>query len=88
MHSLFSLGKIKRLAAEASRDPRGFWAERAGYLDWFARPHSIIEGDPPEVYWFKGGLLNIAYNAVDSTLGLGVTRWPSTTRMRGVTLGR
>ncbi|QKR00657.1 acetate--CoA ligase [Metallosphaera tengchongensis] len=62
---IFSLDKIRRLAEEAKIEPERFWAHRAWYLEWFRKPKVILEGRPPNDSWFVGGLLNIAYNAVD-----------------------
>ncbi len=49
-------------------DPDGFWAEKAEELiSWDKKWDTVLEYDfhKPEVNWFKGGKLNIAYNCLD-----------------------
>src|ERR671920_782119 len=50
---------------EAERDYEGFWAERAKELHWFEEWDRVLDWDPPEVQWFVGGKLNVAYNCLD-----------------------
>jgi acetyl-CoA synthetase len=64
----YSLDRIRRMAMEAAENPARFWADKAEYLTWFEKPKSVLEGKAPGVYWFRGGLLNISYNAIDRHL--------------------
>ena len=64
----YSLDRIRRMAMEAAENPARFWADKAEYLTWFEKPKSVLEGKAPDVYWFRGGLLNISYNAIDRHL--------------------
>jgi len=54
------------LREAAAADPEGFWAERAGELDWFSPWDRVLDDDDPPFYkWFTGGTLNASYNCVD-----------------------
>lgn len=48
------------------KDPEGFWAEEAARLDWYRQPDEILSKDENGFYrWFKGGMLNTSYLALD-----------------------
>ncbi len=49
----------------ALRDPAGFWAEKAGALDWLEPWDEVLSFDPPEHRWFRGGKLNATLNTID-----------------------
>ena len=65
---VYSLKKIKALAAEGAKNPEAFWGRYVNLLDWFRPPSRVLEGEPPNERWFPGGLTNLAYNAVDRHL--------------------
>jgi len=47
-------------------DPEGFWAEAAGALHWHKHWDKVLdETTRPTPRWFKGGLINTCYNALD-----------------------
>ncbi|MDE1155615.1 MAG: acetate--CoA ligase [Acidobacteriaceae bacterium] len=46
-------------------DPEGFWADAASELEWFAPWSKVQASGFPDVRWFEGGKLNLAYNCVD-----------------------
>src|SRR5215472_8104826 len=47
-------------------DPEGFWAEAANALDWYRKWNQVLDGSRAPFYrWFRGGVLNTCYNAVD-----------------------
>jgi acetyl-CoA synthetase len=46
-------------------DPKAFWAEAAGELDWFAPWTEVQTGDISHATWFTGGKLNLCHNCVD-----------------------
>lgn len=47
-------------------DPQGFWGEEAARLDWYHTPDEILGTDENGLYrWFKGGLMNTCYLALD-----------------------
>lgn len=51
---------------KASKDPVGFWAEKAEEgLVWFKRWSETYRWDPPFYKWFVDGKLNVSYNALD-----------------------
>jgi acetyl-CoA synthetase len=59
----------------ASKDPEGFWAERAAELDWIKPFERVLDwrapspgSSPPWAQWFVGGQLNVAANCVDRHL--------------------
>nr|WP_252900760.1 acetyl-coenzyme A synthetase N-terminal domain-containing protein [Vulcanisaeta sp. JCM 14467] len=56
-------------------------------MTWFEKPKSIFEGRAPDVYWFRGGYLNISYNAVDRHIPVGRIGLRFTTRVREVIVG-
>jgi acetyl-CoA synthetase len=56
----------------ASKDPEGFWAERAAELEWIRPFNKVLDwrtpspgSSPPWAQWFTGGQLNVAANCVD-----------------------
>ena len=52
--------------ARSLADPRRFWGEAAAGIDWIRRWDEILdESNPPFYRWFKGGVLNTCYNALD-----------------------
>jgi acetyl-CoA synthetase len=53
----------------ASRDPEGFWAERAGELRWMRKWDRVLEWNAPFAKWFLGGQLNVSDNCLDRFLG-------------------
>ena len=47
-------------------DPEGFWAEAAEGLHWERRWDQVIDDSEAPIYrWFRGGVLNTCYNALD-----------------------
>ena len=52
--------------ASSLADPRTFWGEAAGAIDWIHRPREVLDdGDAPFHHWFPDGTLNVCYNALD-----------------------
>jgi propionyl-CoA synthetase len=59
----------KEFHARSIRDPEGFWAEEAKRIHWHRPYDKVLEySKPPFRSWFKGGLTNLCYNAVDRHL--------------------
>ena len=50
---------------EAARDPEGFWAARAGELEWSQPWDKVLDWKPPHAQWFVGGKINASVNCVD-----------------------
>lgn len=50
----------------AARDPEGFWAEAARAVTWEKPWDSVLDSSRAPFYrWFKGGMLNTCFNALD-----------------------
>jgi len=64
-----SLAAYEQLYEQAQADPAGFWAKLAEQeLHWFEPWQQVLDWQPPNVKWFVGGKLNIAYNCLDRHL--------------------
>ena len=46
-------------------EPEGFWAEAAEGIDWIEPSSEILDRSAPSGRWFRGGVLNTCYNALD-----------------------
>ncbi len=52
--------------ARSLQDPEGFWAEAAEGITWTKKWDQVLDSSNPPFYrWFRGGMLNTCYNAVD-----------------------
>ena len=48
------------------QDPKGFWREQAGAIDWERAPERMLDDTRAPLYaWFPDGVLNTCHNAVD-----------------------
>ena len=55
-----------QLHARSLSDPEGFWGEAAEDITWIKRWDKVLDDSNPPFYrWFKGGVLNTCYNAID-----------------------
>src|SRR4051812_23117218 len=52
----------------AEQDPEGFWRDATRVIDWFKEPNDVLDWNPPFAKWYKDGVLNACYNAVDRHL--------------------
>ena len=60
------MGKYQDFYRRSIEDRDAFWAEQAQFIHWEKAPELICDySNPPFVKWFKGGLTNLCYNAVD-----------------------
>ena len=65
-------GRYKEEYARALADPRGFWAEQAGRVEWTRRWDRVLDdANPPFYRWFAGGALNVCHNALDRHVEAG-----------------
>jgi propionyl-CoA synthetase len=65
-------GRYQELYTRSLNDPEGFWGEAAEDITWIKRWDSVLDGSNPPFYrWFKGGVLNTCYNAVDRHVEAG-----------------
>ena len=47
-------------------DPEGFWAEAAEDVHWYRKWDRVLDDSQKPLYrWYKGGMLNTCYNALD-----------------------
>ena len=59
----------KTVHAQSIQDPHAFWGEEAKHIHWEKPFDTVLEySKPPFAHWFKGGLTNLCYNAVDRHL--------------------
>jgi acetyl-CoA synthetase len=60
-----SLEQYEAMYRRSVDDPKAFWAEAAGELEWFAPWTEVQTGDISHARWFTGGKLNLCHNCVD-----------------------
>src|SRR5215469_11885088 len=66
------MGSYDDVFRRSLADPAGFWAEAAHAIDWYTPPARILDDDNPPFYrWFRGGVLNTCYNALDRHVASG-----------------
>ena len=59
----------KTVHAQSIQDPHAFWGEEAKHIHWEKPFDTVLDySKPPFADWFKGGLTNLCYNAVDRHL--------------------
>ena len=64
--------------ARSLADPAEFWAEAAAGIDWVLKWEKVLDDSNPPFYrWFRGGMLNICYNALDRHIGRGRGEQPA-----------
>ncbi|UCG78320.1 MAG: acetate--CoA ligase [Nitrospirota bacterium] len=66
-----SIKEYEKLYKKSIKDPEAFWAELAEEnITWFKKWDKVLEYDfhKPEIKWFIGGQLNVAYNCLDRHL--------------------
>jgi propionyl-CoA synthetase len=62
----------QEIYAEAMRDPEKFWLEAAEAIDWIKRPsRALFEAEEPLYEWYRDGVLNGCWNAVDRHVEAG-----------------
>lgn len=57
--------------AEVMKDPQKFWANIAAELSWYKKWDTVLDWQYPYAHWFKGGKINIVYNALERHLADG-----------------
>jgi acetyl-CoA synthetase len=66
-----TIQEYERLYKRSVDDPDGFWAEMAEEnLTWYKKWDNVVirNFEKPEIKWFSGGKLNVAYNCLDRHL--------------------
>lgn len=67
-----------QLHARSLSDPEGFWGEAAEDITWIKRWDKVLDDSNPPFYrWFKGGVLNTCYNAIDRHVEAGRGEQPA-----------
>jgi len=63
--------RYREMYKRSIEDPKGFWAEQAGRLDWVKPPSRIRDVDfaaNARIRWYEDGQLNVCHNCVDRHL--------------------
>ena len=60
-----SEAEYERMYRRSVEDPKGFWGDAAGELEWFKKWDQVLDGSGPHAKWFVGGKLNVSHNCVD-----------------------
>lgn len=56
----------EKLYTQSLEDPEGFWAEAAEDVHWYKKWDQVFDNSRQPFYqWFKGGVVNTCYNALD-----------------------
>ncbi|HEY1333069.1 MAG TPA: acetate--CoA ligase [Myxococcaceae bacterium] len=64
-----SMDQYRELAAQAERDPEGYWGARGKEEIYWKTPfQKVLEWKPPFAKWYLGGTTNVAYNCLDRHL--------------------
>ena len=63
---------LQGLRNYAKDDPVAYWSEAAAMVDWMIEPETILDDSRPPYYrWYRGGVMNTCYNAVDRWVDAG-----------------
>jgi propionyl-CoA synthetase len=66
------MGDYKAIYERSLQDPEGFWGEAAAALHWERPWDKVLDHEArPVPRWFRGGLINTCYNAVDRHVDAG-----------------
>ena len=66
------VNKYEAVYRRSIDDPKEFWAEAAGGIDWHEKWNSVLDDSGAPFYrWFSGGRLNTCYNALDRHVDAG-----------------
>jgi len=64
-----SMEQYRELAAQAERDPEGYWGARGKEEIYWKTPfQKVLEWKPPFAKWYLGGTTNLSYNCLDRHL--------------------
>src|SRR5262244_3566141 len=64
-----SMVQYRELAAQAERDPEGYWGARGKEEIFWKTPfQKVLEWKPPFAKWYVGGATNLSYNCLDRHL--------------------
>jgi len=66
------MGRYDDLHRRSLADPEGFWGEQARAIDWERPWERVLDlSEAPATRWFRGGVLNTAYNCLDRHVAAG-----------------
>ena len=59
-------GRYEEAFSRSINDPEGFWGEAAEAIHWYKKWDKVLDNSNKPFYrWFKGGIVNTCYNALD-----------------------
>ena len=65
-------GPYEQAYARSISDPEGFWGEAAEEITWYKKWDKVLDDSNKPFYrWFRGGVVNTCYNAVDRHIEAG-----------------
>jgi propionyl-CoA synthetase len=65
-------GRYQEAFDRSINDPEGFWGDAAEEITWFKRWDKVLDDSNKPFYrWFKGGVVNTCYNAIDRHVEAG-----------------
>jgi len=68
----------EKLYTQSLEDPEGFWAEAAEDVHWYKKWDKVFDNSRQPFYqWFKGGVVNTCYNALDLHVANGRADQPA-----------
>ena len=69
---------FEKLYRKSLEDPEGFWAEIAEDVHWYKKWDKVFDNSRQPFYqWFKGGVVNTCYNALDLHVANGRADQPA-----------
>ncbi len=69
MNASVSVDTLRQQALEA---PEAYWQEASKLVDWMIPPETILDDSQAPFYrWYRGGVMNTCYNAVDRHVEAG-----------------
>jgi len=69
---------FEKLYTQSLEDPEGFWAEIAEDVHWYKKWDKVFDNSRQPFYqWFKGGVVNTCYNALDLHVANGRADQPA-----------
>ncbi len=65
-------GPYEQAFSRSINDPEGFWGDVAENIDWIKKWDKVLDDSNKPFYrWFKGGVVNTCYNALDRHVEAG-----------------
>jgi propionyl-CoA synthetase len=65
-------GRFDAVYRRSLEDPEGFWSVAAAQVHWYKKWDTVLDASNAPFYrWFKGGVVNTCYNALDRHIERG-----------------